>query len=378
MASTARCRSSTSTEAGRPAPARRTARRLGSGCGVPTRAGPGYMARWPMRFRPPGSAPSSASSAPSPAAPGATGSTDRRRCRPSPSRSGSACRTSSPACSPGAASRSTARRRCLDPLDPALDARPRDPHRHGVRRRPPRQRRDRAAPRSRSSATTMSTARPRRRCSPAGCGRSASTPRIHIPDRIFEGYGPNPEAIRALRAAGRRPAGHRRLRHHQPGGAGGGARGRLRDARGRPSPGRRSAAAAAAIVNPNRQDDLSGQGHLAACGVVFLLLVATSRVLRRSGWFGAEPAGARPAGGARPRRARHRRRRGAAQGPQPRLRGARPCGDAPARPAGPHRPDGRGAARRPAAPLSPRLPDRPAHQCRRAHRRCRPRRAPAD
>ncbi|MGC3206610.1 DHH family phosphoesterase, partial [Enterococcus faecalis] len=29
-------------------------------------------------------------------------------------------------------------------------------------------------------------------------------------------------------------------------------------------------AAATAVVNPNREDDLSGQGHLCAAGVVFL------------------------------------------------------------------------------------------------------------
>jgi single-stranded-DNA-specific exonuclease len=48
---------------------------------------------------------------------------------------------------------------------------------------------------------------------------------------------------------------------------------------------------ALAVVNPNRQDDDSGLGHLCAAGVVFLLLVATNRALRRQGWFGqrAEP-----------------------------------------------------------------------------------------
>ncbi len=41
-------------------------------------------------------------------------------------------------------------------------------------------------------------------------------PLIHIPDRLFEGYGPNVEAVRALAAQGRDAAGHCRLRHHQP------------------------------------------------------------------------------------------------------------------------------------------------------------------
>ncbi|MEL6318339.1 MAG: single-stranded-DNA-specific exonuclease RecJ, partial [Pseudomonadota bacterium] len=37
------------------------------------------------------------------------------------------------------------------------------------------------------------------------------------------------------------------------------------------------------VVNPNRQDDESGQGHLCAAGVVFLLLVAAQRRLKEAG-----------------------------------------------------------------------------------------------
>lgn len=103
---------------------------------------------------------------------------------------------------------------------------------------------------------------------------------IYIPDRIFEGYGPNPEAMRELISRGAklivtvdcgtnsapsvdaaREAGADVvvLDHHQVGG---------------PLP------AADAVVNPNREDDLSGQGHLCAAGVVFLCLVQTAKVLR--------------------------------------------------------------------------------------------------
>ncbi|MBA4271377.1 MAG: single-stranded-DNA-specific exonuclease RecJ, partial [Methylobacterium sp.] len=42
-----------------------------------------------------------------------------------------------------------------------------------------------------------------------------------------------------------------------------------------------------ALVNPNRQDDLSGLGHLCAAGVVFLALVATRAELRRRGAWGS-------------------------------------------------------------------------------------------
>lgn len=104
---------------------------------------------------------------------------------------------------------------------------------------------------------------------------------IYIPDRIFEGYGPNPDAMRELVSRGARlivtvdcgtnsalsidaakeaGADVVVLDHHQVGG---------------PLP------AAVAVVNPNRDDDLSGQGHLCAAGVVFLALVQTARVLRQ-------------------------------------------------------------------------------------------------
>ncbi|TIO75655.1 MAG: single-stranded-DNA-specific exonuclease RecJ [Mesorhizobium sp.] len=103
---------------------------------------------------------------------------------------------------------------------------------------------------------------------------------IYIPDRIFEGYGPNPEAMRELisrgaklivtvdcgtnsaasiEAAKQAGADVVVLDHHQVGGA---------------------LPAADAVVNPNREDDLSGQGHLCAAGVVFLCLVQTAKVLR--------------------------------------------------------------------------------------------------
>ncbi|MET3521754.1 single-stranded-DNA-specific exonuclease RecJ [Mesorhizobium abyssinicae] len=112
---------------------------------------------------------------------------------------------------------------------------------------------------------------------------------IYIPDRIFEGYGPNPEAMRdlvsrgaklivtvdcgtnsavSIEAAQEAGADVVVLDHHQVGG---------------PLP------AANAVVNPNREDDLSGQGHLCAAGVVFLCLVQTAKVLR-----GRLPAAAPP------------------------------------------------------------------------------------
>ncbi|HYA81123.1 MAG TPA: DHH family phosphoesterase, partial [Methylocystis sp.] len=110
----------------------------------------------------------------------------------------------------------------------------------------------------------------------------APAPLIHIPDRIREGYGPNVEAIRDLFSRGARlmvavDCGSSSfaalaeaqalgmetivLDHHQMG----------------------DETPAGLIVNPNRQDDLSGAGALCAAGVTFLALVAVNRELRRSG-----------------------------------------------------------------------------------------------
>lgn len=106
---------------------------------------------------------------------------------------------------------------------------------------------------------------------------------IYIPDRIFEGYGPNPAAmgqlidrgarlivtvdcgstsLEALAVAKERGIDVVVIDHHQMG---------------------HELPPCLALVNPNREDDLSGQGHLCAAGVVFLVLVATLRVLRQNG-----------------------------------------------------------------------------------------------
>ncbi len=105
---------------------------------------------------------------------------------------------------------------------------------------------------------------------------------IYIPDRIFEGYGPNPAAVdqlidrgaqlivtvdcgstseAALCRARERGIDLVVLDHHQLG---------------------ETLPPCTALVNPNRQDDLSGQEHLCAAGIVFLTLVAVARTLRES------------------------------------------------------------------------------------------------
>ena len=107
-------------------------------------------------------------------------------------------------------------------------------------------------------------------------GRAAT---LYIPDRIDEGYGPNVPAMRALgaehdlilcvdcgtlsfepiAAAGCDVV---VVDHHLAG---------------------ETLPEAVAVVNPNRQDEDSGLGHLCAAGVVFLLLVAANRLLRAEG-----------------------------------------------------------------------------------------------
>lgn len=113
-------------------------------------------------------------------------------------------------------------------------------------------------------------------------------PLIHIPDRIFEGYGPNVEAIRSLAGNGAKllitvdcgttsiePLAEAKrlgmdvvvIDHHQCGD---------------------ELPVVDALVNPNRLDDLSGLGHLAAVGLVFVTLVAVNRELRHRGFWTAE------------------------------------------------------------------------------------------
>ena len=112
----------------------------------------------------------------------------------------------------------------------------------------------------------------------------APAPFLHIPDRIVEGYGPNVEAIRDLAARGATllvtvdcgTTSHEAFKaarglgldvivldHHQ-------------------AP---EVLPAALIVNPNRLDELSGQGALCAAGVTFLALAGLSRTLRTRGWW---------------------------------------------------------------------------------------------
>jgi len=114
---------------------------------------------------------------------------------------------------------------------------------------------------------------------------SATPPEIYIPDRQKEGYGPNTKALLALTKRGAKviitvdcgtlsyePLAAAKetgadvivVDHHK-------AETRLPEA--------------FAVINPNRLDDNNDLGNLAAVGVVFLLLVALNRELRKRGRF---------------------------------------------------------------------------------------------
>ncbi|MGD8326762.1 MAG: single-stranded-DNA-specific exonuclease RecJ [Sphingomonadales bacterium] len=107
----------------------------------------------------------------------------------------------------------------------------------------------------------------------------------YIPDRLSEGYGPNAKALEHLASQGVKvvvtvdcgiqaydalAAGTRAgleiivIDHHK-------AEPELPEA--------------VAVVNPNRLDDDSGLGHLAAVGVTYLLIIALNRALRQEGYF---------------------------------------------------------------------------------------------
>lgn len=107
----------------------------------------------------------------------------------------------------------------------------------------------------------------------------APAPTLYIPDRLSEGYGPNVPAMRRLGAAhdlilcvdcgtiAIEPIAAAGcdvlvLDHHQSG---------------------ETLPPALAVVNPNRQDEDAGLGYLCGAGVVFLMLVAANRSLRKAG-----------------------------------------------------------------------------------------------
>ena len=108
---------------------------------------------------------------------------------------------------------------------------------------------------------------------------------VYIPDRLTEGYGPSEKAVSTLKEQGTEllltldcgvmshdPLAHAAdlglttiiVDHHQAG---------------------LELPHAYAVINPNRQDDMSGQGHLCAAGVVMILIAAVNKQLRTLGHY---------------------------------------------------------------------------------------------
>ncbi|MEO1661826.1 MAG: single-stranded-DNA-specific exonuclease RecJ [Pseudomonadota bacterium] len=106
---------------------------------------------------------------------------------------------------------------------------------------------------------------------------------LYVPDRLMEGYGPSPEAFRHLKESGADlvitvDCGAAAIEalaeavkielpvividHHLMGA---------------------EPPECAALVNPNRADDTSGQGHLAAAGVVYVFVAALNKLARDRG-----------------------------------------------------------------------------------------------
>lgn len=114
--------------------------------------------------------------------------------------------------------------------------------------------------------------------------------RVYIPDRLEEGYGPNAPALLKLQAEGAtlvitvdcgqtsfEPLAEAHesgldvivVDHHE---------------------GEAALPKAFAVVNPNRIDDDSPHGQMAAVGVAFLVAVAVNRQLRDADWYASRPA----------------------------------------------------------------------------------------
>ena len=108
---------------------------------------------------------------------------------------------------------------------------------------------------------------------------------VHLPDRLTEGYGPSQQAVSMLKdqgcdllvtldcgVAAHDPLAHAAelgfitiiVDHHLAG---------------------EILPHAHAVINPNRQDDLSGFGYLCAAGVTMILIAAVNKLLRARLWY---------------------------------------------------------------------------------------------
>jgi single-stranded-DNA-specific exonuclease len=118
---------------------------------------------------------------------------------------------------------------------------------------------------------------------------AGATVLVHIPDRIAEGYGPNLPALLKLQAEGAGVVVTVDCGTTAYAPLAGAARAGLDVVVVDHHEAEPDLPQVYALVNPNRLDEDSPHGHLAAVGVTFLLVVAVNRVLKEAGWFGGRP-----------------------------------------------------------------------------------------
>ena len=112
--------------------------------------------------------------------------------------------------------------------------------------------------------------------------------RLYVPDRLREGYGPNIVAMQTLAAEGIRlvvcvdcgTTAHEPLKAAETAGMQVIVLDHHASEPVLPP--------AVALVNPNRLDENSDYGYLAAVGVTYLFIIAVNRALRDAGWYTAE------------------------------------------------------------------------------------------
>ena len=113
---------------------------------------------------------------------------------------------------------------------------------------------------------------------------------LYVPDRMTEGYGPSPAAVRSLRERGASllvtvdcgAAAHEAMQAALDCGL---------DAIVLDHHAVETNPPAFAHVNPNGPDDRSGVTYVCAAGLTFLFLVAAQRALREQGWFASQGLG---------------------------------------------------------------------------------------
>jgi len=111
---------------------------------------------------------------------------------------------------------------------------------------------------------------------------------IHIPDRVRDGYGPNLSALLDMKSKGCAVVVTVDCGVTAFQAVGGATEAGLDMVIVDHHAAEPLLPKALAVVNPNRVDETSAHGYLAAVGVTFLLVAAVQRALKKAGWFGPD------------------------------------------------------------------------------------------